>query len=91
MNNEAIKAYNTVIINQTRENIKKLLSDNNLHYDFDVDNDGYINITIEDGDWKRDHIMLKQLMAKNGYILMESKDIGEDTGGDWYSAIHKFR
>jgi hypothetical protein len=30
-------------------------------------------------------------MAKNGYIYFGFKEFGEDTGGDWYSAIHKFR
>jgi hypothetical protein len=55
-----------------------------------VDYEGFINITIEDGDWK-DHIFLKNLMSKNGYVYFGYKEIGEDTGGDWYSAIHKFR
>jgi hypothetical protein len=90
MNNKAIEAYNAAIIKQEREAIQALLSANNLHYDFDVDYEGFINITIEDGDWK-DHIFLKNLMSKNGYVYFGYKEIGEDTGGDWYSAIHKFR
>ena len=91
MNDKAIEAYNAAIIKQTRENIQNLLSANNLHYDFDVDYEGFINITIEDGDWKHDHIFLKNLMSRNGYVYFGCKEIGEDTGGDWYSAIHKFR
>lgn len=91
MNSKAIIAYNEALIKQERENIQSLLSANDMHYDFDVDSQGFIEITVEDGDWKHDHIRLKNLMAKNGYILFGSKEIGEDTGGDWYSAIHKFR
>ena len=91
MNNEAIKAYNAVVIKQLREQIQALLTANDMHYDFDIDSQGFIEITVEDGDWKHDHIRLKNLMAKNGYVLFSSKEIGEDTGGDWYSAIHKFR
>lgn len=91
MNNEAIKAYNAALIKQEREKIKSLLTANDMHYDFDIDGQGFIEITVEDGDWKHDHIRLKNLMAKNGYVLFGSKEIGEDTGGDWYSAIHKFR
>lgn len=91
MNIRAIIAYNEALIKQERENIQSLLSSNDMHYDFDIDSQGFIEITVEDGDWKHDHIRLKNLMAKNGYILFGSKEIGEDTGGDWYSAIHRFR
>ena len=90
MNNETIKAYNEAIVKQTREKIQSLLSANDMHYDFDIDPQGLIAITIEDGDWKHDHICLKNLMAENGYVLFDSKKIGEDSGGDWYSAIHIF-
>lgn len=91
MNNEAIKAYNAVVIKQLREQIQALLTANDMHYDFDIDSQGVIEITVEDGDWKHDHIRLKNLMAKNGYFYFGCKEFGEDTGGDWYSAIHKFR
>jgi len=91
MNIRAIIAYNEALIKQERENIQSLLSTNDMHYDFDIDSQGFIEITVEDGDWKHDHIRLKNLMAKNGYIFFGSKEIGEDTGGDWYSAIHRFR
>ena len=91
MNNEAIKAYNAVVIKQLREQIQTLLTANDMHYDFDVDPQCFISITVEDGDWKHDHIRLKNLMSKNGYVYFGCKEIGEDTGGDWYSAIHKFR
>ena len=91
MNNEAIKAYNAVVIKQLREQIQALLTANDMHYDFDIDSQGFIEITVEDGDWKHDHIRLKNLMAKNGYFYFGCKEFGEDTGGDWYSAIHKFR
>ena len=91
MNNEAIKAYNAVVIKQLREQIQALLTANDMNYDFDIDSQGVIEITVEDGDWKHDHIRLKNLMAKNGYFYFGCKEFGEDTGGDWYSAIHKFR
>ena len=91
MNTEAIKAYNAALIKQEREKIKSLLTANDMYYDFDVNSQGFIEITVEDGDWKHDHIRLKNLMAKNGYVLFGSEEIGEDTGGDWYSAIHRFR
>ena len=91
MNKKAIQAYNASIDKLTREKIQSLLSAHNLHYDFDVDPQGYISITVEDGDWKHDHIFLKNLMAKNGYVYFGCKEFGEDSGGDWYSAVHKFR
>ena len=91
MNKKTIKAYNAKIINQIREKIQTLLSANDMHYDFDVDSQYCIYITIEGGDWKHDHIRLKILMRNNGYIFCGSENFDEFTCGDWYSAIHKFR
>jgi hypothetical protein len=91
MNRKAIQAYNAEIKKQTRERVQEILSHNKMSYDFTVDDNGYIEITIINGDWKHDHIRLKNMMAKNGYIYFGFKEFGEDTGGDWYSAIHKFR
>ena len=91
MNRKAIQAYNAEIEKQMRQNIQKLLSDNKMSYDFDIDSQGFIEITIIDGDWKHDHIALKNVMREAGYFPFGRTIIGADNGDDSFSAIYKFR
>ena len=91
MNNEAIKAYNKAIDKQLRERVGKLLSDNKMPYDYTVDSQGYIEITVENGDWKHDHIRLKNLMRENGFILFGRHIPDEETGDDSFSAVYLYR
>ena len=91
MNNEAIKAYNKAIDKQLRERVGKLLSDNKMFYDYTVDSQGYIEITVENGDWKHDHIRLKNLMRENGFILFGRHIPDEETGDDSFSAVYLYR
>lgn len=91
MNREAIKAYNEAIIKQLRAQIGKILADNKMSYDYDINPQGTIEITVEDGDWKHDHLRLKTIMAKNGFFHFGRDMKGEDPGDDSYSAIHYFR
>ena len=91
MNNEAIKAYNKAIDKQLRERVGKLLSDNKMPYEYTVDSRGYIEITVENGDWKHDHIRLKNLMRENGFILFGRHIPDEETGDDSFSAVYLYR
>ena len=91
MNRKAIQAYNAEIEKQMRQNIQKLLSDNKMPYDFGIDSQGFIEITIIDGDWKHDHIALKNVMKEAGYFPFGGRIIGDDNGDDSFSAIYKFR
>ncbi len=91
MNNEAIKAYNKAIDKQLRERVGKLLSDNKMFYDYTVDSQGFIEITVENGDWKHDHISLKNLMRENGFILFGRHIPDEETGDDSFSAVYLYR
>lgn len=74
-----------------REDINRIFKENNLSYDsFINNNNGMIEITIENGDWKHDHARLNYLMRKNHYRFITEKEIGisED---DSYSSIHCFK
>ena len=70
--------------------IKKLLSDNFISFD-DVCKyaDGTIEVVIEWGDWKHDHLLCDEIMSKNGYVLIGEYETDEDDS-DCYSSIHQY-
>ena len=74
-----------------RADINRIFKENNLYYDSYVSStDGMIEITIEDGDWKHDHIRFKHIMRKNHYRHIKSVEIGTSED-DTYSATHYFK
>lgn len=91
MNKEAIKAYNEVIIKNLRKRIAKLFADNKMPYDFSVDDQGYIRITVENGDWKHDHMRLQQLMKSESFVFFDRHIPDEENGDDSYSAVYLYR
>lgn len=50
---------------------------------------GMVSIEI-DGDWKHDHLYADELMEENFSVFKVDKAITEDTGSDWYPAIHTY-
>lgn len=91
MNNEAIKAYNNVILKELNKRISQILKNNNMNYDYSIDSEGYIKIIVENGDWKHDHIRLRKVMANAGYVCFGRHIPDEDTGEDSFSAVYIFR
>ena len=76
---------------QLRNKIKKIFSDYKVNYEFDISRNDLVIITIEDGDWKHDHLRLKQIMTLNNFICVDSTAIDEeDDGDDTYSAEYCF-
>lgn len=74
-----------------RTDIDRIFKENNLYYDSYISStDGMIEITIEDGDWKHDHIRLNYIMRKNHYRLVKEVEIGTSED-DSYSSIHYFK
>ena len=91
MDNDAIKAYNKVVLKKLRKRVTKLLSDNHMPYDFTVDEQGYVKISVENGDWKHDHLCLRQMMNKAGFVFFGRHIPEEETGEDVFSAVYLFR
>ena len=91
MNEEAIKAYNEVIEKNLKKRIGKLLADNKMTYDYSIDEQGFIKIVVDNGDWKHDHLVLKHIMAKAGYFCFGRHIPDEETGDDSFSAVYLFR
>lgn len=78
-------------VTEIRKKIQNLLSENKMQYDFTVDSNGYIQITVENGDWKHDHIRLKHVMSENGYVYIGRHIPDEETGDDTFSAVYIYR
>ena len=74
-----------------REDINRIFKENNLYYDyFILSNNGMIEIIIENGDWKHDHLRLNYIMSKNNYIFIKENEIGT-SDDDSYSSTHYFK
>lgn len=71
--------------------ISDLFKENGVMYGWGWTADGKLEVQVEDGDWKHDHLYLDYLMDKVGYEKVETRQYGGDTGGDWYSAVHVFK
>ena len=85
--------------NQTIEfiknEVKNTLKANNLSlYDYDVYNSDFapvtmVEIRVEDGDWKHDHLCLEHAMKQAGYISNGETDY-IDSDDDTYTSTHQF-
>lgn len=70
--------------------INGLLNESNRSYEFDVNDDGVCNFYVIWGDWKHDHLLLRNLMLSNGYEFVREQVTLED-GSDTYSSIHTYK
>lgn len=87
------QTFNTLFI-MTREQIKKdvqrIFNEHKCYYDFDVDfTICTIEVSVEWGDWKHDHLFLRHIMMENHYLPI-GEDVTEEDGSDTYSSIHYF-
>ena len=69
--------------------INKYLSDNQLYTDGVWHDGGDIMVQVNWGDWKHDHLWLRDLMQYLGYTHI-SEYVTEENGSDCYSAEHTF-
>lgn len=74
-----------------KQDIQRIFKENQCYYDYDIDfNDGTIEVHIDWGDWKHDHLFLKHIMWKNHY-RQTNEVVTEEDGSDAYSATHYFK
>jgi hypothetical protein len=73
------------------QDIKRIFKENDCYYDYDIDiTDGTIEVNVEWGDWKHDHLFLRYIMKQNHYRQID-EEVTEEDGSDTYSAIHYFK
>lgn len=71
------------------KDIQRIFKENEMWYDWDVNLDGSVEIYVDWGDWKHDHLYLNYIMKENGY-LFTGEEVTEEDGSDAYSATHTF-
>lgn len=78
-----------------KNEVKDVLKANNLPlYEYDVYNSVFVPVTmvevrVEDGDWKHDHLCLEHAMKEAGYISKGETDYIE-SDDDAYTSTHVF-
>ena len=75
--------------NDIEKDIQRIFKENERWYEWDVCLDGTVEISVEWGDWKHDHLYLNHVMKENGYIP-RGEEVTEEDGSDAYSAVHIF-
>ena len=75
---------------ELKQTIKDIFAKNNMPYDWNITNEGLIEVEIEWGDWKHDHLFLERIMRENGFTKYNHY-VTEEDGDDAYSAIYWFK
>ena len=73
--------------------VRNILADTKAEVELDWYNDDTrwcIEVYVRNGDWKHDHLYIKNIMAENGFNLIDSETLDEDASPDGYSAIYYF-
>ena len=84
--------YFIITFARMKEIIKKIFKEHNLHYSWYVIAANMVEIYVDCGDWKHDHLYLQRLMTNNGFKFVgnEVDEEDEDNGDDTYSATHTY-
>ena len=73
-----------------KEKITEIFNKHNLDYDCYYNNNAQqVIITILDGDWKHDHLYLKNIMEQNGFTIEDEYITSSD--GDCYDCEYVFQ
>lgn len=85
-----MKSFNETL--EIAEKVEKVLDENNVwasvspHYELPV-----IEIEINNGDWKHDHLRTKWVMGEQfPEFVYVGEVVTEEDGTDSYSAIHRY-
>lgn len=73
-----------------KDDVKRIFKENDCFYEWWVNFDGSIEVSVDWGDWKHDHLFLRYIMRKNHY-RETNVVVTEEDGSDAYSAIHTFK
>ena len=72
---------------ELQSTVKTLFKEKNMNYDFYITKPYTVHVEVEWGDWKHDHLRLKQIMEQNGFSQTDER-LTEEDGSDCYSAEH---
>lgn len=69
--------------------IQKIFKENDVWYEYNILPNNRVEINVEFGDWKHDHLFIDHLMKENGFVKTDEVLTWED-GSDCYSSIHTY-
>lgn len=73
-----------------QERVNKIFAKHNINYDCYYNcNAQQVIITIMDGDWKHDHLFLKNVMGQNGFECID--EYITDSDSDCYDCEYTFQ
>ena len=73
------------------DKVSRIFREHQFHYEWYVQHDRrLLNVDVEWGDWKHDHLHLDYVMAAEGFTPVSTRPFGEDTMDDTYSATHVY-
>ena len=80
-----------------KDKVYNIFKENELNYDYSVIGDN-VEIEVYWGDWKHDHLRLKNIMSNNGFMCINEHIIGSDedcsvaefTFSPMYSNVYDF-
>lgn len=72
--------------------IRDLLKKHDMYYDILPQGNGNFQIIVTNGDWKHDHIRLRNIMKSYGYIFIGRyiPEEEEDSVDDSFSAVYLY-
>ncbi|MGN0532993.1 MAG: hypothetical protein ACI4IK_01425 [Eubacterium sp.] len=77
-------------MNEHEKQIKNLMNANGIYGEVTVSGTGLVEILIEWGDWKHEHLALNCLINENFNVVVSMEKTTEEDGSDCYSAIHLY-
>ena len=70
--------------------VKNIFKKNKLYYDWWCETDTMVQIVVNDGDWKHDHLRLRNIMKDNGFDYLGRYITDESNDDDTFSAQYIF-
>ena len=72
-----------------KEKIENIFSKYKFNYDYEYINEKQVLITIKEGDWKHDHLYLKNILSANGFTLED--EYYAESDDDCYDVEYTFQ
>ena len=71
------------------ELIQKIYKENDIWYEYNILPNNRVEIIVEFGDWRHDHVFIDYHMEDNGFVKTDEV-LTWDDGSDCYSSIHTY-
>ena len=74
-----------------KTDVERIFKENDFHYCWWIqDGDGSVVVHIDNGDWYRDHMSLKEAMSNNHYSLIDLAVYDDEDGSNSVEYVFKY-